>query len=70
MKRCQIFAPEDLSLMTKVYLRAGRERPNMMKSEMGKTSLAKAIVITYRQRISEAALAAAALHLASLKILD
>lgn len=70
MKRCQVFAPEDLSLMSKVYLRAGRERPAMMTNDADKTSLAKAVVITYRQRISEAALAAAALHLVGLKILN
>jgi hypothetical protein len=65
MKRFQVFSPEDLDLMGKVFLRASDELQGTQK-----TQLAKAIVMTYRPRATEAALAAAALHLVSLKYLN
>ena len=65
MKRFQVFSPEDLDLMGKVFLRASDELQEVQKNQ-----LAKAIVMTYRPRATEAALAAAALHLVGLKYLN
>jgi hypothetical protein len=65
MKRHQVFSPEDLDLMGKVFFRASDELQGSKKNQ-----LAKAIVMTYRPRATEAALAAAALHLVSLKYID
>ena len=64
MKRFQVFNPEDLDRMTKVFLRASNELEVAENDQ-----LAKAIVMTYRPRATEDALAAAALHLVSLKYL-
>ena len=64
MKRFQVFNPEDLDRMTKVFLRASDELQGAEKDQ-----LAKAIVMTYRPRATEVALAAAALHLVGLKYL-
>ena len=66
MRRYQVFSPEDLDLMTKVFLRARKGMPG----EQQKTQLAKAIVMTFRPKATEAALAAAALHLVGLKYLN
>ena len=66
MRRYQVFSPEDLDLMTKVFLRARMG----MQGEQQKTQLAKAIVMTFRPKASEAALAAAAVHLVGLKYLN
>ena len=66
MKRHQVFAPEDLSKMGKVFHRASLKTPG----ERQRTLLAKAIVITYRPKASETALAAAALHLVGLDYLN
>ena len=65
MKRFQVFNPEDLDLMGKVFCLASNEL-----QEGKKEQLAKAIVMTYRPRATEAALAAAALHLVALKYLN
>jgi hypothetical protein len=51
--------------MTKVFLRARKGMPG----EQEKTQLAKAIVMTFRPKASETALAAAAAHLVGLKYL-
>ena len=69
MKRSQVFNPEDLDLMGKVFRRACNELPEVLHCENQKNLLAKAIVITYRTKRSEAALAAAAKHLVALKYL-
>lgn len=66
MRRYQVFSPEDLDLMTKVFLRARKGMPG----EKQKTQLAKAIVMTFRPKATEAALAAAAVHLVGLKYLS
>ena len=68
MKRHQIFGPEDLNRMGNVF-RACAALPET-QSEKEKDLLAKAIVITYRPRASEAALKAAAVHLVGLKYLS
>lgn len=68
MKRYQVFSPEDLNRMGNVF-RACAALPET-QSENEKNQLAKAIVITYRPRASEAALKAAAVHLVGLKYLS
>lgn len=70
MKRSHVFNPEDLDLMGKVFQRACRELPEAPGCEMQKNQLAKAIVMTYRTKRSEAALAAAAKHLVALKYMN
>ena len=65
MKRFQVFNPEDLDLMSKAFVRASNQLQGSKKDQ-----LAKAIVMTYRPRATEAALAAAALHLVDLKYLN
>ena len=70
MKRCQFFGPEDLDLMSKVFLRASREMPKSQFCEKQKTVLAKAIIITFRPKATEAALVAAATHLVDLRYLN
>lgn len=67
MRRSQVFSPQDLDLMGKVFLRASYDWPR--QNEKQKLALARAIVITYRSKLSEAALAAAALHLVGLRVL-
>jgi hypothetical protein len=67
-ERYQVFSPEDLNRMGKVF-RACAALPETL-SEKEKDLLAKAIVITYRPRASEAALRAAAVHLVGLKYLN
>ena len=66
MRRYQVFSPEDLDLMTKVFLRARKGMPG----EQQDTQLAKAIVMTFRPKATEVALAAAAVHLVGLKYLN
>ena len=68
MKRHQVFGPEDLNRMGKVF-QACAALPGT-QSAKEKDQLAKAIVITYRPRASEAALKAAAVHLVGLKYLS
>ena len=51
--------------MTNAFLRASKQLHEAQKNQ-----LAKAIVMTYRPRATEAALAAAALHLVGLKYLN
>ncbi len=68
MKRYQVFSPEDLNRMGKVF-RGCTILPET-QSEKEKDLLAKAIVITYRPRASEAALKVAAIHLVGLKYLN
>jgi len=70
MTRSLVFSPEDLELMGKVFRRACDELPEVHEREKQKVQLAKAIVITYRTKRSEAALAAAAKHLVALKYLN
>ena len=70
MARSQVFSPEDLDLMGKVFQRACNELPETRHCEKQKNQLAKAIVITYRTKRSEAALAAAAKHLLALRYLN
>jgi hypothetical protein len=70
MKRCQVFGPEDLDLMSKVFLRASREIPMTQFCEKQMTVLAKAIIITFRAKATEAALMAAATHLVALRYLN
>ena len=70
MRRCQVFSPEDLDLMSKVFSRACDGMPGEQPDDTQRTQLAKAVVITYRTRHSESALAAAALHLVDLKLLN
>lgn len=65
MKRSQVFNPEDLDRMSKAFLHASKQLQEAQKNQ-----LAKAIVMTYRPRATEAALAAAALHLVGLKYLN
>jgi hypothetical protein len=65
MKRFQVFGPEDLERMSKAFRRAR----GALKEEQNE-QLAKAIVMTYRPRATEAALAAAALHLVGLKYIN
>jgi hypothetical protein len=65
MKRHQVFSPEDLIRMGKVF-RACAPLPET-QSKKENDQLAKAIVITYRPRASEAALKVAAVHLVGLK---
>jgi hypothetical protein len=69
MTRSQVFSPEDLDLMRKVFRRACDELPEV-RCEKQKNQIAKAIVITYRTKRSEDALAAAAKHLVALKYLN
>lgn len=65
MKRCQVFNPEDLDRMSKAFLRARNKLQQAQQNQ-----LAKAIVMTYRPRATEAALATAALHLVGLNYLN
>jgi hypothetical protein len=65
MKRFQVFNPEDLDRMSNAFLRASKQLQEAQKNQ-----LAKAIVMTYRPRATEAALAAAALHLVGLNYLN
>jgi hypothetical protein len=65
MKRFQVFGPEDLDRMSKAFRRA---RGALQEEQ--KEQLAKAIVMTYRPRATEEALATAALHLVGLKYLN
>lgn len=65
MKRHQVFSPDDLNFMSKVFLRASNEIQECQKDQ-----LAKAIMMTYRPRATEAALAVAALHLVGLNYLN
>ena len=65
MKRFQVFGPEDLELMSKAFRRARSQLRNKQEDQ-----LAKAIVMTFRPRATEVALATAALHLVGLKYLN
>ena len=69
-KRCQVFGPEDLALMGKAFRRASQELSPDAQSPKQKNALAKAIVMTYRAKLSETALAAVALHLLGLNYLN
>ena len=68
MKRHQVFGPEDLHRIAGKVFQACAALPGT-QSAKEKDQLAKAIVITYRPRASEAALQAAAVHLVGLKYL-
>lgn len=68
MKRYQVFGPEDLNKMGNVFRACAAL--SATQSEKEKDLLAKAIVITYRPRASEAALQAAAGHLVGLNYLN
>jgi hypothetical protein len=70
MRRHQIFGPEDLERMGNVYRRASRELPQARDCEKQRTQLAKAIIITYRPKATEAALATTASHLVGLRYLN
>lgn len=67
MRRHQVFGPEDLDRMGRVFRQSSEKMPLARDCEKQKTQLAKAIIITYRPKASEAALAAAASHLLGLK---
>lgn len=69
MRRHQVFGPEDLDRMGKVFRQVSGKMPQAPDCEKLMTQLAKAIIITYRSKASEAALAAAASHLVRLRYL-
>lgn len=66
MRRHQVFGPEDLDRMGKVFRHASGQMAHR-DCDKQMTQLAKAIIITYRPKASEAALAAAVSHLVGLK---
>jgi hypothetical protein len=55
-----IFHPDDIARMRRAYDRACRERMTTESSEAQRTSLAKAIISTYRSGLSETDLLVAA----------
>ena len=67
MTRHQVFGPEDLDRMGKVFRQASGQMAQARDCEKQKTQLAKAIIITYKPKASEPALAAAASHLVGLR---